>query len=120
MHKKLALALTIGYTIFLTVLSLMSINKMPKLGSSFDDKIYHLGAYMLFTMLWYNYFEKTDSKYKILFSAGIAIVYGIIIEVLQGTFTTYRTEDIGDVIANTLGALLAAILILLYKKIKLK
>lgn len=120
MHKHLALVLAIGYTLLITVLSLISLSGVPKLGSSFDDKIYHFGAYMVFVFFWYNYYRKTSSKYKIIISASIALAYGIIVEVMQGTFTTYRTEDIADVLANSLGVLMAVLLIILYKKIKLK
>ena len=120
MHKRLALALAVGYTLFLTILSLISINGIPKLGSSFDDKIYHLGAYVMLTLLWYNAFLSTGWKNKILISSLVPLGYGIIVEVLQGTFTTYRSEDIEDVFANSIGVLLAILLIVLYRKIKLK
>ncbi|MEZ4803325.1 MAG: VanZ family protein [Gelidibacter sp.] len=119
MHKQLALTLAVGYTLFLTILSLISLKSIPKLGSSFDDKIYHFGAYTVLTLLWYNFFIKTSLKFKIVFSAFIAFTYGIIVEVLQGTFTTYRTEDVMDVLANSFGVLFALTLILAYKKIKL-
>jgi glycopeptide antibiotics resistance protein len=119
-HKQLALTLAIGYTLFITILSLISLNNIPKLGSSFDDKIYHFGAYAVFVMVWYNFFEKTSSKYKILFSAAISLTYGIIVEIFQGTFTTYRTEDVVDVLANSLGVIFAVMLIFIYRKIKLK
>ena len=120
MHKLWALTLAVGYTLFITVMSLISLNGVPKLGSTFDDKIYHFGAYMLFVFSWYIFFSTTSSRFKILFSAGIAFVYGIIVEVLQGTFTTYRTEDIWDVFANSFGVLFAVACIIIYRKIKLK
>ena len=120
MLKHWTLILAVGYTLFITVLSLISLNGIPKLGSSFDDKIYHFGAYMVFVFFWYNYYRTTSSKYKILISASIALAYGTIVEVMQGTFTTYRTEDFADVIANSLGVLMAVVLIVIYKKIKLK
>lgn len=119
MHK-LALILAIGYTLFLTLLSLISLNGLPELGSSFDDKIYHFGAYMLMTLLWYNVLQRTSTKFQIAYSAAIAISYGIIIEVFQQVFTTNRQEDIEDVLANSIGVLLAVALILIYRKIKLK
>lgn len=120
MHKSFALALAIGYTLFITILSLISLNSIPKLGSSFDDKIYHFGAYTVFVLVWYHFFEKTSSKYKILFSAAISLSYGIIVEIIQGTFTTYRTEDVKDIFANSFGVFFAVMLIIIYRKIKLK
>lgn len=43
---------------------------------------------------------------KVLSSTAIlSIIYGIIIEVLQETLTTYRDGNVYDVIANTVGSL---------------
>jgi VanZ family protein len=39
------------------------------------------------------------------------IIYGIIIEVVQGSFTSYRSAEPLDVLANTLGAVLGTLLI---------
>ena len=75
---------------------------------------------MVFVFFWYNYYRTTSSKFKILISASIALTYGIIVEGMQGTFTTYRTGEIADVFANSLGVLMAVVLIVIYKKIKLK
>ncbi len=118
MHKRWSLALAVGYTLFITILSLISLKEIPKLGSSFDDKIYHFGAYALFTVTWFNFFRLSSTKYKILFSASIAFSYGIIVEILQGTFTTYRTEDAADVLANSLGVLFAIVIIIMSRKLK--
>lgn len=98
----------------------MSLSSVPKLGSSFDDKIYHFGAYAVLIVLWYNFFKQTSLKHKVLVSAVIAVMYGIIIEVCQGAFTTYRTEDIADVLANSLGVLGGIIFIVISRKLKLK
>lgn len=120
MHKKLALALAVCYTMLLTILSLITVNQLPKLGSTFDDKIYHFGAYMVLTILWYNFLTRTSSKFIIAFSALISIVYGIIVEVIQGAFTTSRTEDYIDVFANSIGVFFGILLILTFRKLKLK
>ncbi len=120
MHKKFAMALALGYTLFLTILSLITVNQLPKLGSSFDDKIYHFGAYMVMTLLWYNFFTRTNSKYIIAYSALISIVYGIIVEVFQGAFTSSRTEDYADVFANSFGVFFGMVLIIAFRKLKLK
>lgn len=120
MHKLLALTLAVGYTLAITILSLISLSGVPKLGSTFDDKIYHFGAYLIFVVVWYNFFRAINSRFRILYSAGIAFIYGIIVEVLQGTFTTYRTEDVADVFANSIGVIVAALALFLFRKIKLK
>jgi VanZ family protein len=40
-----------------------------------------------------------------------SIIYGSLIEIAQGVFTTTRKADILDVLANTLGSMLAVALI---------
>jgi len=41
---------------------------------------------------------------------GIAcVIYGILIEILQETVTSYRTGDYKDVLSNTIGIILAII-----------
>ncbi len=49
---------------------------------------------------------------KAILIMGIAvIIYGIIIEVIQGVFTVERTGDIYDALANSIGALCGAVTI---------
>ena len=42
----------------------------------------------------------------------LLMIYGIIIEVVQGSFTSYRSAELLDVLANTLGAVLGTLFIL--------
>lgn len=41
-----------------------------------------------------------------------SVIYGGIIEIAQGLFTTTRQADIVDVLANTIGAILAVVMML--------
>jgi VanZ family protein len=118
--KKWALPILILYVLALTAASLMIISDMPSLGFSFDDKIYHAIAYFLLTLLVFNYCNVKRFKSSLVISAIVTIVYGIIIEVLQYVITTYRTFDIYDAIANTLGAILAVIMLKYLLKTKVK
>ena len=118
--KKWALPILVIYTLALTIGSLAQVGKISVVGSSFDDKILHLTAYFIFTALVFVYCEKLQLKHKILISALSVILYGIIIEVLQQVMTSYRTLDVYDVLANTLGVVFATIIIMFRKKLKLK
>jgi VanZ family protein len=119
-HKKLALALLIIYVLLLTILSLISIGGVPRLGSSIDDKIYHFIAYTIFTILCFNLLNTPQVKYKISISVVIAIIYGIIIEVLQSVISNSRTSDFYDVVANSLGVVFGVIVIGFFRNRKLK
>ena len=118
--KKWALPILTLYALALTIGSLARVGGIPSLGSSFDDKIYHFLAYFFFTVLVFNYCRKTKIKHVMLVSALSVIIYGIIIEVLQQAMTSYRTLDVYDVLANTLGVVFAALIIRFRDKLKLK
>ncbi|OMP31365.1 hypothetical protein BKM32_06460 [Mangrovimonas sp. DI 80] len=119
MPKPIALILLLAYVVALTSLSLVNIHKMPSLGSSFDDKLYHLGAYTVFMLLGFNFFRQTQVKHKILISGTIIVLYGIIIEVLQQTLSTTRTLDAYDMLANFIGVVVGTIIIKLMVNLKL-
>ena len=98
----------------------MNIGKLPTLGSSFDDKIYHVLSHALLTVLCFNYFKNILIGKPILLSALVPVCYGVIIEWLQGVFTNSRTPDINDIMANVLGTIFAIVFIIIIKNVKLK
>ena len=109
--KKWALPILVVYALALAVFSLIRLSDMPSLGFSFDDKIYHFVAYFIFTCIAYNFFRQTKLTQSLLIASVSVTIYGIIIEVLQLAMTTYRTLDVYDIIANTLGALVSALVL---------
>jgi len=117
------LLITILYSIVLTAVCLIDLNGVIEVKISFGDKIFHSLAYVVLTALWYYtfYYNLKFNKGKALINAVvISIIFGIVIEVLQGTVTTYRSSDIIDVYANSLGAILAAVVIGIKNKYILK
>lgn len=87
----------------------------------YGDKIFHLLSYLVLTALLYNTFLHNDiaSKNALIYAAILSIIFGIIIEVLQGTITTVRSSDINDVFANTIGVLLTTAFITIRNKYRL-
>ena len=110
--------LAVAWTVLITVLSLISFERTPSfmLQLPFKDKLVHFIFYFVFVVLWCFGLHKTD-KIKILL---IAVVYGIIIEILQYVLTENRTADFYDVLANSLGAFLAFFVFPVIKKIFLR
>jgi VanZ family protein len=105
-------AVSIGF------LSLIKAPEAP-IKISYLDKIYHVIAYFVLALTWLLSFpfsrEKPKVKYVIAFSC---VFYGIVIEVLQTTLTTYRTASFLDVVANTVGVFMAFLIFkVVYKKI---
>jgi VanZ family protein len=110
-HNLLTLAVLA--TIIIAVLSLTAIPKINfGLEIKSSDKILHILAYFTLSMVWFLALQKKMSNlYSRFFLIFSIVIYGIILEVLQGGITNYRTGDFYDVIANTIGVLLAVLLI---------
>lgn len=120
MRKRWAFALFVLYALILLALSLMSLGRLPSLGTTFDDKIGHFGAYLIFTLLIFNYNNAAKLKYPLVYAFIIASSYGFLMELLQKLLTTGRQYDLYDALANAFGAVLAVIIINIYRSLKLK
>ena len=110
--------IAIGITLFIAYLSLI---KTPKvvLVYSVNDKIYHIIAYFILTICWlFSFFKKPSLKYSIVV---FCLLFGIIIELMQSSLTSYRTGDYKDILANIIGVFLGLITFnLVLKKNKVK
>ncbi len=108
-----AYTIAIALTIFIAITSLVSLKgiKTVSLGISNFDKIVHFTSYFLLTLSWFFAMQTLlkNRKTKIILIVSL-ISYGIIIEALQGGMTTHRQADVFDILANSLGVLLATFL----------
>ncbi|MDT0647915.1 VanZ family protein [Zunongwangia sp. F260] len=121
MVTKIAAIAALLYTILLTYLSLVQLGKISVGTFSPTDKMMHAGAYLLLVGVWMVFFilkSRRDEDYKInlLKISALSILFGMLIEVLQGTLTRYRDPDWYDILANTTGVLLAVFLFLVLEK----
>ncbi|MUP44512.1 VanZ family protein [Gramella sp. BOM4] len=88
--------------------------KVSLAGFDPTDKMLHAGAYLFLTLLWklFFVFKQSDfQRYKanLMWVAVACFLFGMLIEVLQGTLTSYRTPDWWDILANSTGVILAVI-----------
>ncbi|WP_299115788.1 VanZ family protein [uncultured Winogradskyella sp.] len=120
MVKKLLLTASIGYTIVLIIVSLVNLNSVPSLGSSFDDKIYHCIAYLVLAFLWMTYFKPSSKKYIRVIVFTCVILFGIILELIQHILNPNRTYDNYDLMANCIGVLLGTLIAIRLHIITLK
>lgn len=75
----------------------------------------HFVFYFLFVILWNLYIDfKTFHTKKAVMILFVAIGYGILMEIFQGIFTTERTADVLDVLANFSGAFIGLITTKIY------
>ena len=87
--------------------SLISLDSAPKVQIAQLDKIVHGSFYFVFVVLW----TLVLGKRKCFIIFGIALFLGGIIEFLQGIMQQHRSADYYDFLANSIGALLALLLI---------
>jgi VanZ family protein len=112
---KILLFLALAYTGAITYFSLIVMNfKVSVAGFDPTDKMLHAGAYLFLAALWklYSVFQKPDFKRyttNLWWIAFACFLFGMLIEVLQGTLTSYRTPDWWDVLANSTGVGLAVL-----------
>jgi len=99
--------------VVITMLSLFSFSQMDLdtggLNIPYADKIVHFTFYLVFAFVGsLSLRERTSGslglRKTLIIGLIFAILYGMLIEVLQYTLTTDRMAEFADVLANTLGA----------------
>mgnify|MGYP001566248087 FL=1 len=112
-----ALLIAIFFTISITIGSLVKSDVIAVEIVSISDKTIHFIAYFFLMLSWlYVFFKKKSFSKNVKFIFIGCIVFGIIIEILQGVTTTYRTLSFLDVAANTLGVLFASTVFHFFEK----
>jgi len=106
-----ALLLAIVVTIAIIVLSLISIKQQP-INVKFLDKIEHTIAYTVLSFLWCVVFRNKTRKDVPVIGC---ISLGVLLEFLQAQ-TGYRTFEVNDMLANTLGVFIGMVLSKFYIK----
>ena len=120
LKNVLIYSVTIVYTISIGVLSLAHLTKVPELNTGFDDKIAHFVLYAGLCLFWFMSFHILKSKSSLLLASLFSIVFGAVIEILQGVVSIYRTADVFDLEANCLGILTMALIIHTKKEVIIK
>jgi VanZ family protein len=120
LKNVLIYSVTIVYTISIGVLSLAHLTKVPELNTGFDDKIAHFVLYAGLCLFWFMSFHILKSKSSLLLASLLSIVFGAVIEILQGVVSIYRTADVFDLVANCLGIFTMALIIHTKKEVIIK
>ena len=116
---KLLLGIAISYTLLITAALLTPITGAPKIEIPFADKIVHLIINAGLFVVWASYVfsGKTNTKtYTLPLLFVCTLLYGILIEVIQGSFIPTRGADFFDVVANVCGLILGFFAVKLTKK----
>ncbi|WP_152971433.1 VanZ family protein [Lacinutrix algicola] len=115
--------MSILYTITLSALFLFKMDNVVEELPSVNDKVMHALTHFILVVLWFIvfYYRYSFKYYKAIGIATLfSLVYGILIELLQGWLTISRQSDFKDVLANVLGMIFASILLISIKKHVLK
>lgn len=105
MHMK-----SIGWAAIIFILSSFpgdQLDKMPLLPIPYFDKWVHLGMYMLFSFLIIHEWKENLNRRKVLAAVFLGVVYGAIMEWMQAYCFIERTGELGDMVSNILGSVLA-------------
>ncbi|HPW98074.1 MAG TPA: VanZ family protein [Flavobacterium sp.] len=122
--KTFWLVTAVFWTSTILFLCLIDSSELPSLSIKMEgtDKGVHFTFHFIFTLLWSMYvysLTKNINRKKILKVLIASFLFGVLIEIFQGCFTTTRQADVMDVLANTIGAISAGILIyFILKRIK--
>ena len=112
-----AILIAVFFTISITIGSLVKSDVIAVEIVSISDKTIHFIAYFFLMLSWlYVFFKKKSFSKNVKYIFIGCIVFGIIIEILQGVTTTYRTLSFLDVAANTLGVLFASTVFHFFEK----
>ncbi len=106
------------YTVFLLVVSVAPKEQLPPLADvPLADKWAHLVAYAIFAWLLYRCGKRLAWSDRRTFWTVLLVAagFGVLMEYAQYTLATGRYFEVWDMIANTLGALLALLLIRMSK-----
>ncbi len=109
MNKSILLFGAFVYTIILVILSLISNPNLPDIGSSFDDKIYHFGAYFVLAFLWLTYFKYYNKEIRLFIVFLLLILFGVSLELFQHSFNSNREYDVYDLTANCIGVVIGTL-----------
>lgn len=107
------------YTGLILYLSLINLADTPVKDLGMSDKIMHGGAYFGLGLLWMFHsvfsFKKEGLPGRILIVSAASIAFGTFIEVLQDRLTSYRQLDFYDILANSIGVIVAGIVVWILK-----
>ena len=124
--KHLLLPLTVTLVIFYGT-CIMTSEQVPDMPSGIAwDKIVHFGMFFtLSAVSLFSYYKIRNGKPKmgwwLFWGFVMPVIYGGVIELLQKYVFTHRGAEWGDFVANTLGSLVACVLVIfLLKRYKKK
>ena len=88
--------------------SLLPPQQMEQITFNLSDKLIHCLYYTGLTFFWIKSAEEPSSR-KIIKTALLVFLFGLVLEILQETLPIQRNMDFFDLLANSVGILLAIV-----------
>jgi VanZ family protein len=118
--KYLLFLVALFWTGIVSYFCLVSSNEIPTIDIPNIDKCVHIVFHFTLTFFWFLFFSKhlkIESFIRpLLYAVVFSFVFGITIEILQELFTTTRSADVLDVLANTVGEITAVLVAVVCNK----
>lgn len=124
LRQRSTLIIAISLLILISILFCIPGKEFPKSGwldRIWFDKWVHAGLFFILVFAWCRVIRSADSVFrKITFGqlAIIALVYGIMMEVVQEYFIPNRSFEVSDILADGLGCLAGYVFVTRKWKIK--
>jgi VanZ family protein len=118
--KRIFLLAALFWTGVILFFCLEDASNIPQIDIENIDKVIHAFFHFVFTFLWFLFLKKklkSTSIFKsLLYSFVFSFVFGVAVEIMQELFTTTRSADVLDELANLSGAILAILTIIVINK----
>lgn len=116
MHKfrNVWMWVSIIWAMFILWVSVIPAADLPSLSLWEADKFAHATVYLLLTV----FVSMTLKKFHLITIAGMCLLYGFILEIIQGQFLPSRTFDYYDITANAIGCVSGIFVILLIRRVR--
>jgi VanZ family protein len=119
-RKLFFLAAALFWSGVILFFCLIKASDLPQVEVPNLDKAVHATFHFVFTVLWFLFFKKklkTSNIFRPLVIAYLfSFFFGSAVELMQEFFTTTRSADVIDELANLSGATLAVIAVVLLNK----
>ena len=124
MRKLIYFCLALFWTSAVAYSCLMPSDELPSITIPYFDKLVHVGFHFGITLFWFLYlnirFNWTNIYKALLLAFVFSVLFGIGIEIAQGFYTQTRSQDVADVLSNTIGGCLAIVIALRLRKHNIK
>ena len=107
-RARIARVITIILILIAIVGSLLPPKQMNQLTLNFSDKLIHCLYFTGLTLFWIKSTKELSNK-RLTKTALLVFLFGLVLEILQGTLPIQRNMDILDLLANSAGIFLAIV-----------